>query len=199
MARLIILAEGPTERDFINLVLMPHLQDYGIFVASPRDMGGNVSLQRMVYFLRPLLHSFDYVSTLVDYYGFKATDNHQWTTVEELEALLQKSIGNQQNFIPYIQKYEYEGLLFSAPDKITDVLRQPDKLTELLVISKQFAPEDINGNPNTCPAARLTNIFGRAYSKVQHGPDIAQRIGLETLRAACPRFHQWITQLESLQ
>lgn len=58
-------------------------------------------------------------------------------------------------------------------------------------------PERINDGYDTCPSRRLKKLHP-AYDKVVHGYRIAARIGLPTLRQACPHFGQWLTQLEAL-
>jgi hypothetical protein len=62
----------------------------------------------------------------------------------------------------------------------------------------QFTPEDINNSQETAPSKRLAKIFpyGR-YGKVEHGALIAEAIGIETIRAKCPKFDAWITHLEN--
>ncbi|MBG0779386.1 MAG: DUF4276 family protein [Desulfotignum balticum] len=59
-------------------------------------------------------------------------------------------------------------------------------------------PECINDNPETAPSKRLESIFRGFYSKTEHGPIIAEEIGLPAIRQACPRFHQWLTRLEAM-
>ena len=49
----------------------------------------------------------------------------------------------------------------------------------------------------TAPSKRITQILPH-YNKVVHGPQIAQTVGLPTIRRECPRFSAWVTRLESL-
>jgi len=58
-------------------------------------------------------------------------------------------------------------------------------------------PEEVNEGKETYPSARIQRHVPQ-YRKPLHGPLIAQRIGLETMRARCPHFHQWLERLESL-
>ena len=59
-------------------------------------------------------------------------------------------------------------------------------------------PEDINDGLETSPSKRiLTYIPG--YNKTLHGPLAATGAGLSELRRLCPRFHAWMSCLESLR
>ena len=57
--------------------------------------------------------------------------------------------------------------------------------------------EEINSKRETCPSARLKALFP-SYDKVLHGQQIADKIGIDTIRERCPRFNSWITRLEAL-
>lgn len=36
------------------------------------------------------------------------------------------------------------------------------------------------------------------YDKALHGSQIAQKIGLDQIRHACPHFHSWLNRIENL-
>ena len=59
------------------------------------------------------------------------------------------------------------------------------------------SPEDINDNPDTAPSKRIKMLLPE-YQKVVAGPLIAKETGLDTIRAECPRFADWLAKLESL-
>lgn len=67
--------------------------------------------------------SFDAVTSLVDFYGFRDKGSR---TVEELEELLARKIRQKipgpKAVIPYVQKHEFEGLLFSDVTAFEDVV-----------------------------------------------------------------------------
>lgn len=75
MKRLLIICEGPTEREFCNCVLLPHLQKYGILVFAPvvkKSNGGIVpwaSLRSQIQ--NHLREEGAFVTMLIDYYGIK--------------------------------------------------------------------------------------------------------------------------------
>lgn len=58
--------------------------------------------------------------------------------------------------------------------------------------------EQINDDPTTAPSKRLATVFGGTYRKTEHGPLIAEDIGLDVIRRHCPRFNAWVTRLENL-
>lgn len=210
MIRLAISVEGPTEEEFSNNVLAGHLRSHGI---EPRpillgrgrgrgDGGGNVNVGRLASEMAFLYRSFDAVTSLVDFYGFR--DKHG-TTVEELESLVRRKIvqtvgRNENRILPYVQMHEFEGLLFSDVNAFSSLPEAPPEFVDLLGdIRAQFrTPEDINDNRDTAPSRRILGAIPR-YRKRLHGPLVAMEIGLEAIRAECPRFNAWIVRLESLR
>lgn len=210
MIRLAISVEGPTEEEFSKNVLTTHLRAHGIeaqpvVLGSARSRGaggGNVSVGRLASEMAYLYRSFDAVTSLVDFYGFRDKRDQ---TAEELEALVreevQQKIGwNQDRVLPYVQKHEFEGLLFSDAGAFSALVDAPVESVDLLRnIRAGFAtPEDINDNKATAPSRRIKELIPH-YRKPLHGPLVAIEIGLRAIRAECPRFNEWITHLESLR
>ncbi|MCH9845285.1 MAG: DUF4276 family protein [Alphaproteobacteria bacterium] len=184
MKRLVIIVEGFTEQDFVEKILKNNLVNLSIDYINLR--GGRISIDSIIKNVQRLIHNYDYVTTLVDYYGFK---NSQQMSVEEIERELQKRIANDK-FIPYLQKYEFEALLFSDKEKIEISLGKHEELTK-----NKNRPEEINhGNP---PSKLLSSFFSK-YIKRVHGINILKTIGFQKIRQECPRFNEWITKLETL-
>jgi hypothetical protein len=122
MVRIAISVEGMTEERFIKILLEPHLSQKGIYVI-PVPLNGNVSVDRVRHELENLAYSFDYITTFYDFYGFqRKVDGETKTT---LESRIHRSIKEELRvkLIPYIQMYEFEGLLFSSPEAIASVLQ----------------------------------------------------------------------------
>jgi hypothetical protein len=212
MTRLLVICEGPTEESFVKNCLAPHLLGHSVY-AFPQLIsrrpgtrgGGDVSLTSLTAHIRRVHRNFDCVTTLVDYYGFAGKgemDKDQ--LVEAISSRAAKQIGggfDPQRVIPYVQMHEFEALLFSKPDcfdveeEWTDSQRR-----EVASIRAGFlSPEDINDHPNTAPSKLLLDVFTKpAFSKTLHGPLIAERIGLDVMREACPGFGAWLSRLESL-
>ena len=101
--------------------------------------------------------------------------------------------------VPYVQRHEFEGLLFSDVEVFATQIDFPhDCVSALLTVREQFTtPEDINDHYETAPSKRLASVIPR-YRKVLHGAVLAGKIGLDAIRAQCPRFDVWLTRLEAL-
>ena len=209
MIRLSISVEGATEEEFTKEVLTAHLRSYRveaqpILIGRGRhggQGGGNVSAGRLASEMAHLHRSFDVVTSLVDFYGFKDKGG---TTVDDLEVLLRREIErkvgrSEERVLPYVQMHEFEGLLFSdvtAFSELPDI--QPGTVDRLRGIRERFVtPEDINDNEATSPGKRIVGLIPH-YRKALHGPLIAMKLGLEAIRSECPRFDSWVTRLESL-
>ncbi len=195
MKRLGISVEGPTERDFVTQVLRPHLLLYGWQLIQPISMNGGVSLARVREELRRLQNQFDCVSTLYDFYKFEGRGQH---TIDELESQIHASVGNSSALLPYIQRHEFEALLFSGPTQLAAKFpKTPKGLIEIrrILQTVQDQPEEINHGYATCPSRRLKALFP-TYDKVRHGPGLAKDIGLPVIRQKCPRFDAWLGRLE---
>lgn len=204
MIRLAISVEGQTEEEFVKQFLAPHLREKGVeptpFLlgrARGRADGGNVSVEQLVLEMTYLRRSFDAVTSLVDFYGFRCKGNK---TVDELEEVLCQELGrwwHPKKVFPYIQQHEFEGLLFSDVDAFTKLIGiSHTSIQALRNIRLQFTPEDIN-NKDTAPSKRIKKVIPR-YKKTVDGPLLAMEIGLAKIRAECPRFNDWVTSLESL-
>lgn len=202
MTRLAILVEGQTEEDFVNKLLVDHLGPLEVYPAAMliSGRGGNISVERLVPKMAEFSWRFDAVTSLVDFYGFR---NRGERSVEELEEHLSQEI-NRKNLgmgkvFPYVQKYEFEGLLFSdtsAFQVIADVDERD--VTALAKIRENFtSPEDINDGYETAPSKCIMRRI-RRYDKVVYGVSVAQETGLAKIREKCPRFGAWLTRLEQL-
>ena len=101
--------------------------------------------------------------------------------------------------IPYVQRHEFEGLLFSDVSVFAGLVEAPDGSVEALQkIRSQFeTPEDINDYKDTAPSKRIKKVIPR-YDKRVNAPLLAVEIGLDKIRTECPRFNDWVTSLESL-
>ncbi len=148
-----------------------------------------------------LRRSFDAVTSLVDFYGFKDKGDR---SAEQLEQAVLDAIENRigwqdDSAKPYVQVHEFEGLLFSDVEAFCTLLGLPASVIDALreIRSNFPSPEHINDNVNTSPSHRLVcEVPG--YRKAVHGPLIADQIGLDTIRTECLRFDSWIERLESL-
>ncbi len=190
-----ILVEGGTEREFVKGILFPDFIRKDIYL-NPISMGGSISMESIVRQARPLLKTFDYVTTLCDFYGFQGKYGKE---VDQLENEIERQVQNHDNFLAYIQMHEFEALLFSDPEILAKYLNMNERLPEIkkVLATHDNNPEAINDSPQTAPSKRIKR-WARFYNKVYHGRLIAEEIGLEKIRKKCPRFNHWICRLESI-
>lgn len=195
--RIGISVEGPTEERFVKAVLDPYLSGKGIYL-TPISMGGDVSVDKAKSELQKMANSFDYVTTLYDFYGFKNK------TLDESKASLENRLENavhvgvKPKLIPYIQMYEFEGILFSCPEAMERGLNESGVKEWCQGVLDAFNgdPEAINNSRDTAPSKRLEIHTG--YRKTTHGPNIALETGIEKIRESCTGFGEWLNKLEAL-
>ena len=206
MIRLGIVVEGETEVEFVNLVLAEHLRTHGVETHAilPHGRGGDISVARLAPAMADLFWSFDFVTSLVDFYAFERKGS---ATPGELEQRINQAVGrrirrswDESRVFAYVQRHEFDALLFSDVSCFGTVVDNVPRETvdALQEIRRQFAtPEDINDDPDTAPSKRIKRAIP-AYDKTAHGPPVALEVGLPTIRAQCPRFDAWMTRLEGL-
>ncbi len=221
MARLNIVVEGHTEETFARVVLSEHLGKLGVLVNQRRVItgrkgahlyrGGMTSFARAAHDINQWLKEDKsaYVTTMFDLYGLP-DDFPGYQTAQKaiypgdraeiLEKELAKTIDDRR-FIPYIQKYEFEAILFSDVaiiDQSLKLVNAGSQLARLQRIRSDFkTPEDINDNPQTAPSKRLKSLYP-GYDKEAWGTRISIQIGIDSIRTECPHFNQWLTLLEGL-
>jgi hypothetical protein len=206
-----ISVEGPTEMEFCKKVLTPFFRNHNIemipvTVCTSKDKcgrktkGGSVNIDRIRNEVSKLLPSHDYVTTLYDFYGFakRPTDN-----IDELEKILFDLFDNTK-FIPYVQRYEFETLMFSNPEYFQECFGDEKITIEMKKIIQEFQNdiESINDSPDTAPSKRMEALFeeiGEYYDKVFYGEGIASDIGLDTIRKRAKRFNEWIEKIIGLE
>lgn len=212
MNRLCIICEGHTEAEFVKQCMEPHLRSFKLSVfpsllkTRPGQQGGdNVTVERLAKHISHEYQCSDYITTLVDYYGFKKADGRSKQQLEaDIAAEIQGhiTVSDARRIIPYVQMYEFEALLFSDIERFEFVLDCWNTNTRqaLLSIKAEFTtPEDNNNSRLTAPSKRIEQIFDNGeYSKREHGPVIAGEIGLHKIRQECPQFSAWVDTLEKL-
>lgn len=201
MERLAIVVEGRTEVEFVNQVLAIHLLAKDV-LAIPLALHGNVSVPRLSARMADEVWNFDRVTSLVDFYGFRDKGS---ATVTDLERQIRQSVMarlrrpvDESRIIPYVQQYEFEGLLFSDAGAFTALPGVTESVVDRLAgIRAAFAsPEEINDSETTVPSRRIAQVITE-YDKTADGPTVALAIGLPVIRRECPRFRQWIERLGS--
>lgn len=197
MVRIGVSIEGPTEERFVKGVLAPYLANKSICM-TPINIGGNVNVDRIRDELKRISYGFDWVTTLYDFYGFKGKDPHETksTLEEKISDVVHESI--RSKLIPYVQMYEFEGLLFSCPETLSSGLMGGSIKDWAQKILSEFDgnPELINDSQETAPSKRLLQYTN--YRKTTHGPNIAKVIGIEKIREKCSGFNEWLIKIEGL-
>ena len=205
MIRLAISVAGPTELEFVKDVLANHLWERGVEAQPilPGGQAGSIRIDRLASEMAKLVWNFDYVTSLVDFYGFEDKGD---ASVSDLERNIDQAIRqriqqswDESRVFAYVQQYEFEALLFSDVsvfDLLEDV--SDNTITQLGGIRGQFeTPEDINDSLVTAPSKRITQLV-QTYRKRRDGPDLAAAIGLDVIRTQCRRFDAWVRKMEAL-
>lgn len=220
MIRVHVICEGQTEEMFVNEVLAEPLRAKGIelypsLVGKPGHKGGNFRYERLFADIekRLLGDTSSYSTAFFDFYGLperfpgKSEAKELGTSEEKasvmrgaLEAKLSSNLSEEamRRFVPYIQMYEFEGLLFSNPECLAKSVDCENKVDKFQEIRDAFdSPEDINNSPQTAPSKRIQKLC-IGYDKVIHGSLAAMDIGLDAIREECPIFDRWLNELEAL-
>jgi len=222
MVEVIVIAEGQTEEQFIKRLVAPALRHLRIYVkpqmlnTSKGNKGGAVNFDRLKFnALNTLKGKPDAIlSTFLDLYGL-ATDFPKFDEAKKKpdvygrvsflekalhEALIEQIDCRNERFLPHIQPYEYEGLLFSDVAALTGV--EPTwntSISRLNEVRSEFeTPEHINDSYETKPSKRLENLLQPKYHKTRHGPLAAERITLAVMERECAHFRGWMDKLRGL-
>lgn len=220
MIRVHVICEGQTEEMFVNELLQPVFQAKGVLlvpalVGKPGRKGGNFKFERLHSDVenRLLGDRTAYCTTFFDYYGLpqsfpgKDTQDPQADITikaaalqEAMTAELTRLIGGDamRRFIPFVQMYEFEALLFSDPAAFARGIDKEQLNKRLTDIAQQFvSPEHINNSPQTAPSKRIEALIPD-YEKPLMGSLAALEVGLGAMRQQCALFNQWLENLECL-
>lgn len=212
MRGIFIVVEGQTEEEFVKKIIHPYFISKNIYDVrakilntSPGHKGGDLKYSRFKHFITKLLKSQTdiLVTSLIDFFklkkdfpGFESAlniSNHS-DRVQFLEKSCSNDI-NENQFIPYFQLHEIEGLLFTKIDgfnEIPQVLNDKSVKQKLIDVIVKFPnPEEINDGETTAPSKRLQHIIP-GYEKVSFAEIIASRNSIDSILEKCPRFKNWI-------
>jgi hypothetical protein len=221
MKDLVIIVEGETELDIINKLIIPYIYNQEIsssLLCHPIDMkGGGHGFNNIQHFkntIYPVLKQKNkpIITTCIDYFklnsekklpGYNESLKFKLVIdrIKFLESKLKEIVDNLQQdnlFIPYIQKYEIETILFANP-RLGFQFESQSIIEEVLQITNNYPNiEDINGSENGAPSKRLERIFdnnSQRYKKVTQGIEIAKLTGIDSILEKCPRFKNWVETL----
>lgn len=224
MVRVIVIGEGQTEEKFIKDVVKPALCNRQIFIdavnleTSDGHRGGAVTIKRLIKYAVNFLRGDRQLvlSTFLDLYALdkdfpafaqasKLSDVYQRVACLEhaLHTFVVQETGcRPERFIPHIQPYEFEALLFSDVDALCAV--DPGWRQYAAGLRKMRAgcdsPEHINDSRHTAPSKRLIEtLVSPKYKKSFHGPQAAQKITQEVIERECQHFKGWMDSLRKLE
>lgn len=221
MIRIHVICEGQTEEMFVNEVMSDIFCSKGIYlypslVGKPGHKGGNFKFDRVLRDVKSRLleDNQSFCTTFFDFYGlpqdfpgkadafsFQAIEDKRRIVEQKLVERLTQYIGedSMRRFIPYVQIYEFEGLLFSEPESLAAGIGEPDLLSQFQAIRNEFeTPEHVNNSRETAPSKRIAGLFSQ-YDKVIHGSLVALETGIVTIRNECALFNAWVEQLLALE
>ncbi|VAW58649.1 Gll1842 protein [hydrothermal vent metagenome] len=221
MIRIHVICEGQTEEMFVNEVLSEIFRPLDIYlypslIGKPGHKGGNFKFERVLRDVKTrLLNDKNaYCTTFFDFYGLPAdfpgkkeaipladikAKQEMMTTrlVEQLSKHIDEDV--MRRFIPYIQVYEFEALLFSNPNSMASEIGSPELVDDFLKIRNEFkTPEHINNSEITAPSKRIKKVFN-PYDKVIYGSLIALEIGVNTIIEECHLFDAWVDKLKAVE
>jgi len=202
---LVFIVEGESEVSFVHNLIIPYLHERGLknpmhaqTITTNRkhfSKGGIGSYGKFKNEIeRTLAQGNVFVTTMIDYYGLPADFPGLTNSPNQIDAILKslkESFQNNPDFLPYIQKHEFEALMFSNIKGFEFVHDNQANLELIRNVIQQFPnPEDINNSPITAPSKRLEKIIG--YDKMSDGPLILGEIGIIEIISKCKRFAEWL-------
>lgn len=223
MTQIAVICEGKTEARFVRDVLGSYFSLRNISVTpmhintSPEHSGGSLSGQRVVRSARKIANRRPrvYITTLFDLYGLPSDfpgvkdsgmradplDRAQFIEQCLRDAVITDSWEYPQRFVPYIQPYEFEALLFSNVTMFKEEEPQWSRCVDQLARIRDGvkSPEYIDGGHDSHPSARLQRLLVPKYRKALNGPLLAERIGIDCIRTQCQHFNEWLSKLEELR
>lgn len=225
MARLYLFAEGQTEQTFATTILRPHLANVAVYLdhviliaharkkGKPHRGGGRSYIPMKNDILRILSQEKArdvFFTTMIDLYGIPSefpglpeAEKLRHTPHKRVEALERAFAGDigDPRFLPYIQLHEYEAYLFSDPAQFGFFYGNRGKAIAALkgIADQKATPELINDGPDTTPSKYIiAELPDYEAAKPVIGPQVAELIGLDTIRSKCPHFAAWLSRLEQL-
>lgn len=223
MLRICVICEGQTEETFIRDVIAPIFARNDVYMGarmvqtSSGYKGGSLNYDRVRPFIINTLSEDKrlFVTTFFDLYALdkrfpQFEESNRIHDVYQRVELLEQALGDDiamehqrlgRNFIPYIQPYEFEGLLFTDIAKLTELEPEWKKASPVLQAMRAAAesPEHINDSYENKPSARLGKHLSQPnYHKPVHGPLAIESIGIDRLCAECKHFESWYDHLLAL-
>ena len=207
-----LVVEGATEQLFVERVLAPYCATHGVYlhptqVPKKGEKGGDVRC--VGNFLKQRKDTR--VGTFFDYYGLR-----EWPSLDDVRSargLSTADIAKRLNasalselsrefpefdvanrFVPFMAVHEFEALLFSDTTTLASSLGINESLVDQ-TLQEYGSPEAINTRPDKIPSKQIAKWLDGRYIKTVQGIAIADRIGIDKMRTACPNFDDWLNRL----
>lgn len=213
-----LVVEGATEQLFVERILAPYCAMHGVYlhptqVPKKGEKGGDVRFARVKTCVGNFLkqRSDTRVGTFFDYYGLK-----DWPSLDEVRAvrgLSTAEIAQRLNdsataelahefpelnvagrFVPFMAVHEFEALLFSDTSLLASSLGIDMTLIDE-TLRVYGSPEAINTRPDKIPSKQIEKWLDGRYIKTVQGIAVADKIGIDKMRFACPNFNDWLNRL----
>ena len=227
MTRLLVEVEGPTEEDFVNLILAPHLCGLGYQVVSARILGnarqreqrGGITPWQTARngIIRHLKEDQGrIVTTMVDYYALPDSGSKAWpgratsnshpieSRASIVETALRQDVADQlgngfnsERFVPYLSMHEFEALLFSDCSRFAWAINQPELEEDLQKIRDAFNTPEHIDDSPLTAPSKRIIRLVSRYQKRMMGIDGVRDIGLYAIRQECLHFDHWLSALEN--
>lgn len=224
MKKIVFIVEGDSEDEFVKRIITPYfvsksIPNYQVKSIIVTMSGGGHGFNNIEHFkntIKPILYSKDepIITSFIDHYrlnsekklpGYseciKETDIER--KLDRMEEMLHEEVQKikaYRFFRPYIQRHEFETLLFADPEHGFDLEDNRIKQDIITLCSFFKSIEDINSTPEGAPSVRLSEIYNKhkkKYNKGADAVDIAELTTIEKMFDNCPRFKKWIDNLVS--
>ncbi len=214
MKTVYIIVEGQTEEKFVKDLLYDYFITFNIctipiIFSTKREAsggkfkGGGVNFDKLKNEILKISQKNSLITTMIDYYGIDENfpgykESLKLTNYQDKAKCIENEIAkiNRNNFIPYIQMYEFEALIFSDIDKVEYINNERVLLNNLKSDVSIFnSPEEINNSKNTAPSKRLLQYYPN-YKKTIDGIVILKEIGIDNIKSKCKHFSDWIDKIK---
>lgn len=224
--RICIIAEGPSEIQFLQAVVIPYLYAKNPQIENiwPVNSGGvgkteSIGYQKIKRTILAQMCSDNYAvyTTMFDYYrfpkknipGFEYKDTLEiYDKVYSREDAFRNAIINESKldsfreeiiFKPFLMLHEYETLMFCDLNQLYYVRSGNESAVKKLIreVAHIENIELINDSHLTAPSKRIARVIN-GYQKPSMGLSITKAIGIEPMLEKCRHFKEWIDWLCSL-
>lgn len=218
-----VICEGQTEANFVKRVLSPYFLSRQIYFTAPiivtkidsrkgrMHKGGMSSFEKAINTLEKYLtltkQENVFVTTMFDFYhlpsdtpSFKESDEIPdiYEKINFLETSIKLKFPKyERKFFPYLQLHEFETLMFTNLDKLSEKYFDCDIEKLRICLNQIKNPELINNSEQTAPSKRILDCIP-SYDKVQMGVKVLEETNFDEIRKQCKHFNEWICKIENL-